>query len=61
MILMALIPDKMHHDAQKKYFDWMADFELNDLYYNGIIECINIYILHFLLIAQQWQVSTALK
>ena len=34
IILMALIPDGMH-EGQKKYFDFFAQYELNDLFHNG--------------------------
>lgn len=35
ILLMALIPDDMKHKAQKKYFDFFAEYELNDLFHKG--------------------------
>ena len=36
MLLMMLMPDELDHNAQKKYFDFAADFELNELFEQGV-------------------------
>ena len=36
MLLMMLIEDGMKHKAMKKYFDFAAEYELQDLYDNGV-------------------------
>ena len=36
ILLMMLVPDKLKGRALKKYFDFAAKFELNDLFHNGI-------------------------
>ena len=35
ILLMALFPDDMH-EGLKKYFDFFAEYELNDMFYHGI-------------------------
>ena len=36
ILLMMLVPDTLKGRALKKYFDFAAKFELNDLFHNGI-------------------------
>ena len=36
MLLHMLIPDGMHHREQKKYFDFAVDYELQDMFDNGV-------------------------
>ena len=35
ILLMALFPDDLH-EGQKKYFDFFAEYELNDMFHHGI-------------------------
>ena len=36
ILLHMLIPDGMAHDQQKKYFDFAVNYELRDMFHNGI-------------------------
>ena len=49
MLLLMLLPATMKK-GQKKYFDFAADFELNDLYFNGICLDTFMYLLHTIII-----------
>ena len=39
MMLMIVIPTSIKDPNVKKYYDWMATYELNDLFYNGKFVC----------------------
>ena len=34
-IMLMLIPDDIDHEGQRKYFDFAASYELEDLFTNG--------------------------
>ena len=36
MIVLALLPNGLKEGKQKKYYDWAAEYELNDVFINGI-------------------------
>ena len=36
MMVLMLLPNKFKYKRQKKYFDFAAKFELNDMYHHGV-------------------------
>ena len=37
MLMVIIIPTSLKEMSQKKYYDFMADYELNDLFYQGCL------------------------
>ena len=36
MFVVALLPDDLKDGKQRKYYDWAAEFELNEIFNEGI-------------------------
>ena len=47
ILLMALVPDDIKQEGQKKYFDFAARYELNDMFHTGslifVVLCMQRY------------------